>query len=88
MDDPIPFRRRLRLAAEAGLLLGVKLTLALAVALAVAWTGISDYLATRQKAVQGAAAFDYLQKAVAEQQKAQSQPQATPQAPPPAPGVK
>jgi hypothetical protein len=68
------FRSRLRLAAESGLLTGIKITLALLVPILIIGWLMGDYATVRTQAQRGQAAFDYLNKAVAEQQKAMAQP--------------
>ena len=75
---------KLLAAIETGTLWGVKLTLALAIPVLILWFLVGDYVNVRGNAVKGAAAFDYLQKAVAQQQQA-AQPTPPPQATKPAP---
>jgi hypothetical protein len=68
----IMFGTRLKDAVEQGVLLSVKWLVGLVLVGLVSYGAITDYLTTRAKAQQGAAAFEYLQKAVTEQQKAQA----------------
>lgn len=60
---------KLKDALEAGLLIGLKVLVALAVVLLGAGWIIGDYTSVRIGAQQGAAAFEFIQKAQQQQQK-------------------
>lgn len=61
-------RQRLRIAAEEGILLGVKYGLALVIILSITAWGLGDYQQTRVGARQGAAAYqEVLRQAQARQ---------------------
>jgi len=59
------FRDRLKVAAEEGILIGVKWALALAAILLTVSYLLNDYGIVRSRAANGQLAFEYLQKAQA-----------------------
>lgn len=65
------FRTDLMQAARDGVLLAVKWTIALGLIVLVSYGVITDYLAVRARALRGEAAAAYIEKVLAEQQKAQ-----------------
>lgn len=75
------YRAQVRATIETGLLLGIKVAIVVLIVglFAVGPLALAqDYLTTRQQARMGQAAADYLNKVLAEQQKAQGQPAPSP----------
>lgn len=70
------FRQRLVAAVQTAVIWTVQAIVVLVLLGGAAYGVIGDYLATRVKAQQGAVAFDYINKVLAEQQKAQAPPNA------------
>lgn len=68
------FKQRLVAACQTAVIWTVQAIVVLVLLGGAAYGVIGDYLATRVKAQQGAVAFDYINKVLAEQQKAQAQP--------------
>lgn len=67
------FRAEIMQAAREGVLLSVKWVIGLAIVALASQVIIRDYLVTRTLAQRGEAAAVYIEKALAEQQKAQAQ---------------
>lgn len=65
-------RDRLRDAIEDGMVIGVKWALAVGLILIGVSYVLNDYGIVRQRAMNGQAAFEYLQQQIAAQQKAQA----------------
>lgn len=61
---------KLREAAEAGILLGVKLGLATIVSILILGFVAKDYIRVREGAEMGRASFEFIKKTLEEQQKA------------------
>jgi len=72
------FRADLTEAGKQGVLIAVKWIIGLALAGCVSYGVVNDYLATRTRAVRGDAAAAYIEKILAEQQKAQAKPPEAP----------
>lgn len=67
--EPEPFRRRLRAALEEGILWGVKLGLAMVLVIVALSYVFGDYTTTRQRALNGQQAFEFIQRQLAAQAK-------------------
>lgn len=63
-DALAPLRWRLRVALEAGILLGVKWGVCLFILGGILLLALGDYAQTKQQAKQGAEAFKYIQDAI------------------------
>lgn len=63
----VPFRYRLTVAIQDGLLWGVKLALALGLVVVAISYLLGDYSQTRQRALNGQQAFEFLQRQLAAQ---------------------
>ena len=74
-----PIRSRLRDALEAGILLGVKWGIALAIMLMIVATAARDYWIVRERARNGQAAFEFI---LQQTQQPRSAPSPAPTAPP------
>ena len=75
---PVSFAARLRIAAEEGILMAVKLAIGLAAIILTVSYLLGDYTQTRQSAQQGKAAFDFIQQQIVAQKKAPLAPQTQP----------
>ena len=82
------FRAELGQAVRDGVLIAVKWIVGLALVAFVSYGVINDYLVTRIRANRGEAAAAYLDKVIAEQQKAQAAAGQPVRAPDPAPAPK